>query len=534
MKKEDNSIITGSRIKSGMTKREVSRNRKALRIAKQAARIMIRGGTDQEMFSMVADEFVGMGGIFIKFLQGILLGHPIMKDWNSANKDKIFEKVDPADIDITSLLQQQLRANVHKLVELDTKPFAAGSFGQAYMARHEDGKLVVVKALRPGARENLKKDLRLLSLVIMPLANKITTWDADLKSAERTFREATWGETDYVKEAANAAKLYKFNPKDSKLVIPRTYLELCTENVIIQEYIEGISVAQVIEDAKNSGLSHDEVVLNATGSNLRDQLMTLHQEVMTRAIGGQPVHGDTHPGNVKLLPDDKIGLIDFGIVVEPMKHPERFLKFITSLNHGEYHKGGAGVVFVGYLEYLAYDLFKSIEIFSRRLNVNLNDHIGKLAEKMLYDNASEEEVETARSSVKFGTLINNRVNKNNRFNLLTKVDDSALLRQMTTFVAMATMLEHREILPEINENVIKHFESSDIKRRTQKEPTMERAIDLVGSWLTSIAENDFKLYQQITSALNQAQVTTEKVVSEVVAKTAKGPVFDFGRMRFVR
>jgi serine/threonine protein kinase len=532
-------LITGFLVKPGMTKlvnkqKEISRNRKALRIAKQAAKIKLRGGSDQELFSMVADEFVELGGIFIKFLQGILLGHPLMKDWEGANKDKIFEKVDPADIDIAELMQNDLGKAVNEIIELDTKPFAAGSFGQTYLARHKDGNLVVIKALRPGSRAKLKKDLRLLRMVVMPLASKLTTWDADLKSAEKTFRLATWSETDYALEAANAVKLAKFNPEASSLVTPKTYIELCTPNLIVQEYIGGVSAAQILQESKDTGLSPSQLVKEKVGSDLRSQLATLHYEGMERALNSQPIHGDPHPGNIKFLPDDKVGLIDFGIVVEPVKHPERFLKFLKRMNTMEYHDGRPAEVFIGYLEYLAYDLYKSIELFSKRLGVDLEAHLGNLAEKMFFDTTSQEEIAEAKRGVKFGSLMNGKVNGDNKFSFITKVEDSSLLRMTQTFVAMTTMLGHRDLLPEVNEKIIKKFENSSVTRRAQKEPTIERAIDLVGSWLGSIAEKDFKLYQQITSALNQAQTNTAQATKEIVESVPKGPMFDFVKMRFVR
>src|SRR5690606_26190368 len=106
---------------------------------------------------------------------------------------------------------------------------------------------VIIKVLRPFIRETLRYDIKLLTRFSKSFFNKLyKNMSLQLDDAMQDFTEATLRETDYIHEANFATELYEHYKDHPHLVIPKTYLELCTENIIVQDYVDGISVAHVV------------------------------------------------------------------------------------------------------------------------------------------------------------------------------------------------------------------------------------------------------------------------------------------------
>ena len=97
-------------------------------IAKSA--LFYRKKEFDKMANTICDEFVSLGGVYVKFLQGVLLRSEIMKRWDNPNRLKIFENLDSEPLDITAFLQSQLpKDKLAEIALVQPQPFAAGSFG---------------------------------------------------------------------------------------------------------------------------------------------------------------------------------------------------------------------------------------------------------------------------------------------------------------------------------------------------------------------------------------------------------------------
>src|SRR5690606_22788188 len=102
-------------------------------------------------------------GVYVKFLQGVLLRSQVMRKWHNPEKLKIFENLDHEPIDIGRLLQMELpKEKLSQIALIQPEPFAAGSFGQVYYGQLRNGQPIIIKVLRPMIRELLQHDLRLL------------------------------------------------------------------------------------------------------------------------------------------------------------------------------------------------------------------------------------------------------------------------------------------------------------------------------------------------------------------------------------
>ncbi|MGH7238164.1 MAG: AarF/UbiB family protein, partial [Candidatus Saccharimonadales bacterium] len=157
----------------------------------------------REMYNLICDEFVALGGVYVKFLQGVLLTNPVFRDWQSRDRLKIFEDLDPEPLDIVAVLRREIKPEQLKEISLvQPEPFAAGSFGQVYLGQHRNGNKIVIKALRPQMRALLKHDLKLIGVFSRHFVkNNYENMDVNMDNAIQEFREATLRETDYISEA---------------------------------------------------------------------------------------------------------------------------------------------------------------------------------------------------------------------------------------------------------------------------------------------------------------------------------------------
>ena len=92
------------------------------RLARLGARVFYlrKRGREQEMYDLICNEFVSLGGVYVKFMQGVLFQSPVMRRWHSPLRLKIFENLDTQPIDIIGLLHKELSPDDLRKVALDT------------------------------------------------------------------------------------------------------------------------------------------------------------------------------------------------------------------------------------------------------------------------------------------------------------------------------------------------------------------------------------------------------------------------------
>lgn len=178
----------------------------------------------------------------------------------------------------------------------DDKPIASASIGQVHKAVWSDGREVAVKIQYPGADEALRADLKTiqrLTGVFKQLAP-----GADIESVVAELIERTEMELDYRLEADNQRAFAKAYADDPHFVVPAVIAS--APKVVIAEWIEGIPMSVIIREGT---------------PQQRDTMGTR----LTELTFGAPkrlemMHGDAHPGNFMLMPDGRMGVIDFGAV----------------------------------------------------------------------------------------------------------------------------------------------------------------------------------------------------------------------------
>ncbi|WP_420035463.1 ABC1 kinase family protein [Streptomyces sp. cg28] len=185
-------------------------------------------------------------------------------------------------------------------LEFEDKPAAAASIGQVHRAVWHDGREVAVKVQYPGAGEALLSDLTQLGRFARLLGPLIP--GMDIKPLIAEMRDRVSEELDYALEArAQQAHAEEFDD-DPDVVVPQV-VHQC-EQVLVTEWIDGIPLAEIISDGSEEQ---------------RDRA----GQLLARFLFSGPartglLHADPHPGNFRLLPDEKggwrLGVLDFGTV----------------------------------------------------------------------------------------------------------------------------------------------------------------------------------------------------------------------------
>lgn len=479
---------------------------------------------DEKLYTIVCEEFVSLGGVYVKFLQGVLLRSEVMRKWHNPNKLNIFENLDTEPIDIVELLKQELPEDkLSQIVQIDPRPFAAGTFGQVYYGKHADGTAIVVKALRPMVRELLKYDLKLLNTFYRSFFSKLyKNMDVKLSEALKDFSNSTLRETDYIHEAAFANELYQTYKDHAAIVIPKTYTELCTDDLIVQEYVDGISVAQVVR-MHEQGADPVELVRETNGSDLVAQLQTLAYEGIVGVFTLPRIQGDPHPGNIRLLPGNKVGLIDFGISATAPANKQGLFGIIKT--YDEIFKGSqtAADLFEQSLKFFVADLYKALkkvgDFMSKDKNTDYVQEVGKIAGKAFEQSTGTNIVEADFSqSANMLTVVNRIINKGNRFGFVMKLEATEIMRTIQTLTSLIASLGlYKQVMPPVLDASVKEVLRRYPELTAENKSSIEigDAIEVISNWLERIALRDPALFKQISNKLSIQLPKSDIITKEV-------------------
>ncbi len=199
--------------------------------------------------------------------------------------------------------QQEFGKSINDLfVEFDKDPVAAASLSQVHKAKLADGSIVAVKIQRPNVAEIIKTDISILLDIVKFIEKKIVNgYVYQPVEIVNEFSKTIKKELDFVSEGRNIDK-FRVNFKNSETVhIPKVYWELTSSKIITMEYIDGIKISSVVASDDSR---FDKKLISARGAD-----MMLKQIFVDGFF-----HGDPHPGNIFIIENNVIALLDFGMV----------------------------------------------------------------------------------------------------------------------------------------------------------------------------------------------------------------------------
>jgi ubiquinone biosynthesis protein len=217
---------------------------------------------------------------------------------------RLQDQVAPVPVEqIEAVIEAELGAPAAEVfAEFDPRPLASASVAQVHRARLHTGVDAVVKVQRPGVRPTVERDLDIVGRLARSLEAR-TTWAAGLGLVGLAdgFAEAVLEELDFRVEARNLGTVAAAaGGEDVRL--PGLHPQLCTERVLVMDRLDGVplgSADQVLDERRL-----DRAAL------ARGLLHHLLRQVMLYGV----FHADPHPGNVLVLTDGRLGMLDFGSV----------------------------------------------------------------------------------------------------------------------------------------------------------------------------------------------------------------------------
>ena len=280
-------------------RRLVSQNRR-LRWLKNGERPVFET-TRWERIRLIIEE---LGPTFIKLAQALSNRADLLPQALIDEFEKLQSNVPPFPVEeARQLIEQELgRPLADVFTEFDDVPIGSASIGQVHRARLQTGEEVVVKVQRPGVRDKVEGDLRLLHELVRLTAGFLRNQGlSNPQDVVDAFERSMTKELDYTSEARAMEQLRKLYEAYTTFYIPKPYRELSTSKMLVTEFVTGCKITDK-EQLLAWKLSPETVA--ETGMDI----------YLTQIFEFGFFHADPHPGNVLVRPDGTLVLIDFGMV----------------------------------------------------------------------------------------------------------------------------------------------------------------------------------------------------------------------------
>ena len=309
-----------------------------------------RGGVPLSKYSReqrVRMALTELGPTFIKLGQ-ILAARPDLIGPELGDELKgLRANVRPDPIEtVRQTLRAELGENYHQhFQKIDAVPLATASIGQVHRAVLKNGKKVVIKVQRAGIDSTIRQDIEVLSGVVQ-LAERVealAVWNPT--EMVQQLAPMITRELDFSRERQNLEHFAEVLSDHDGVVIPRPFNELCTKRVLVMQELEGKSLAQFLSEPDTSdhsirratngkpdtkplasgtsksenghaesidvGASHqDPVKRKETKSILSERIANTY---LTMLFDHGAFHADPHPGNLFVLENGQLGILDFGM-----------------------------------------------------------------------------------------------------------------------------------------------------------------------------------------------------------------------------
>jgi ubiquinone biosynthesis protein len=273
----------------------------------------------------LANDLEKMGPTFVKLGQLLSTRADLLPAPYLASLARLQDKIEPFSFkDVERIVTSELGVRISRAFsEFESTPIAAASLGQVHRARLRDGREVVVKVQRPGVREQIAQDLDALEEIATFLDTHTEMGKRyEFENMLLDLRKSLLRELDYRQEAGNLLSLRENLKGFELLVIPQPIEDFTTSYVLTMEFIQGKKITDL------SPLR----LMETDGRTLADQLFSAYLKQML--VDGI-FHADPHPGNVFLTEDNRIALIDLGMVGRIMSgFQENMLRLLLSISEG--------------------------------------------------------------------------------------------------------------------------------------------------------------------------------------------------------
>jgi len=256
--------------------------------------------------------FESLGPSFVKIGQLLALHAGALPQAYRDELSRLLDSTLPLPFPIVDrVLAEELGDDWCRFFEhVDLEPLASASIGQVHRGTLVNGDEVAIKVQRPGAQAMFERDFDILQDIVRytRLHSLLRMTRQQLEAIIDEVIGFTRTEFDYGHEAEAARRLRAMNIED--MVVPIVHDELSTRRVLVTEFIEGVTLNEVLGHLDEPDwLAEQQVDRERMARQImRNQLM--------QALRCGFFQADPHPANLILVQDGRLGYVDFGIVGE--------------------------------------------------------------------------------------------------------------------------------------------------------------------------------------------------------------------------
>lgn len=252
--------------------------------------------------------------------------------------ERLQDRIEPFPYeDVERIVSSELGVRISKaFAEFDPVPLAAASLSQVHRAWMRDGRAVVVKVQRPDIRETIVGDLEALGEMAHFLDQHTELGKRyEFDNMLVNLRQSLLRELDFTIEANNLRSIGDSLAEFEQIVIPKPIEDYTTTRVLTMEYIPGKKITAL----------NPLRLLEIDGGALADELFSAY---LKQFLVDGLFHADPHPGNVFLTDDDRIALLDLGMVGRVSRtFQDNLLRLLLAISEGRGDSAAEAAVKMG-------------------------------------------------------------------------------------------------------------------------------------------------------------------------------------------
>lgn len=268
----------------------------------------LRDIPQKELGKFLARFLSHSGPVLIKFGQILATRTDILPELICQELETLYDGQEPMPKSVRDGLLRRRYGEKIPFKFLDRKPIGVGSIGEVYRAKLNDGSPIVVKIIRPGILRRIRRDIHFLETAMNIVNMQLHIWDKNFEHGmRRALMELAKGleeEADLRIEAAALKDFRKRFRRNGNVYVPYCYTRFCDKNILVMEEIKGIPLSKArLKAKKNKKLAKQIANLALT-------------EILRQIFEEGRFHADPHGGNLILMPDGRLGIIDLGLTGE--------------------------------------------------------------------------------------------------------------------------------------------------------------------------------------------------------------------------
>ena len=245
-----------------------------------------------------------LGPTFIKLGQLLSTRPDVLDNAYILEFSKLQDKVPAVSFEeINAQIQRELGFPAEELfAEFSTKPLAAASIAQVHRGKLKSGEEVVFKVRRPGIVKIVETDIDVLMGLAYLIEQHVPTVALyDPVGLVKEFRRSIMRELNFTREGRTVDRFAVNFAESETVYTPKIFWDYTGDIVLTMEYVDGIKISALEE-------------LTAQGYDLKEIARRGADAFLKQVLDFGLFHADPHPGNVFILPDQVICMLDYGMV----------------------------------------------------------------------------------------------------------------------------------------------------------------------------------------------------------------------------